>query len=125
MSSSDKTRPRPVTSIDVAERAGVSQSTVSRALSGSETITEATRRRVELAAEELGYQVNARAAGLRRGETGTIAIVVIGRDGQGPAAINPFYYSLLGSTCAAAAERGYEALVSFQAQPEEFFGHYV
>ena len=66
MSSSDKTRPRPVTSIDVAERAGVSQSTVSRALSGSETITEATRRRVELAAEELGYQVNARAAGLRR-----------------------------------------------------------
>ena len=51
MSSSDKTRPRPVTSIDVAERAGVSQSTVSRALSGSETITEATRRRVELAAD--------------------------------------------------------------------------
>lgn len=125
MSSSDKTRPRAVTSIDVAERAGVSQSTVSRALSGSETITEATRRRVERAAEELGYQVNARAAGLRRGETGTIAIVVIGREGEGPAAVNPFYYSLLGSTCAAAAERGYEALVSFQAKPDEFFGHYV
>ncbi|QYJ07854.1 LacI family DNA-binding transcriptional regulator [Qipengyuania flava] len=125
MTNSDKPAPRRVTSIDVAERAGVSQSTVSRALSGSETITEATRRRVELAAEELGYHVNARAAGLRRGETGTIAIVVIGREGQGPAAINPFYYSLLGSTCAAAAERGYEALVSFQAKPDEFFGHYV
>ena len=114
-----------VTSIDVAERAGVSQSTVSRALSGSETITEATRRRVEQAAADLGYHVNMRAAGLRKGETGTIAIVVIGREGQGPAAINPFYYSLLGSTCAAAAERGYEALVSFQAKPEELFGHYV
>lgn len=114
-----------VTSIDVAERAGVSQSTVSRALSGSETITEATRRRVEQAAAELGYHVNQRAAGLRKGETGTIAIVVIGRDGQGPAAINPFYYSLLGATCAAAAERGYEALVSFQSKPEELFGHYV
>ena len=125
MTNSDKPAPRRVTSIDVAERAGVSQSTVSRALSGSETITEATRRRVELAAEELGYHVNARAAGLRRGETGTIAIVVIGREGQGPAAINPFYYSLLGSTCAAAAERGYEALVSFQAKPDELFGHYV
>lgn len=125
MTTSDKPVPRRVTSIDVAERAGVSQSTVSRALSGSETITDATRRRVELAAEELGYHVNARAAGLRRGETGTIAIVVIGREGQGPAAINPFYYSLLGSTCAAAAERGYEALVSFQAKPEELFGHYV
>ena len=118
-------RARRVTSIDVAERAGVSQSTVSRALSGSETITEATRRRVEQAAADLGYHVNARAAGLRRGETGTIAIVVIGRAGQGAAAINPFYYSLLGSACAAAAERGYEALVSFQAEPEELFGHYV
>ena len=125
MNNNDKPPLRRVTSIDVAERAGVSQSTVSRALSGSETITEATRRRVELAAEQLGYHVNARAAGLRRGETGTIAIVVIGREGQGPAAINPFYYSLLGSTCAAAAERGYEALVSFQARPDEFFGHYV
>ncbi|MXO51428.1 LacI family DNA-binding transcriptional regulator [Erythrobacter gaetbuli] len=118
-------RPHRVTSIDVAERAGVSQSTVSRALSGSETITEATRRRVEQAAAELGYHVNMRAAGLRKGETGSIAIVVIGRDGQGPAAINPFYYSLLGSTCAAAAERGYEALVSFQAKENELFGHYV
>ena len=118
-------RPHRVTSIDVAERAGVSQSTVSRALSGSETITEATRRRVEQAAAELGYHVNMRAAGLRKGETGTIAIVIIGRDGQGPAAMNPFYYSLLGSTCAAAAERGYEALVSFQAREEELFGHYV
>lgn len=120
-----KSRPHRVTSIDVAERAGVSQSTVSRALSGSETITAATRRRVEQAAAELGYHVNMRAAGLRKGETGSIAIVVIGREGQGPASINPFYYSLLGSTCAAAAERGYEALVSFQAKEGEFFGHYV
>ncbi len=113
------------TSIDVAERAGVSQSTVSRALSGSETITEATRLRVERAAAELGYHVNARAAGLRKGRSGALAIVVIGRKGEGASAVNPFYYSLLGSTCAAAAERGYEALVSFQAQSEELFGHYV
>ena len=125
MAKEDNAKPYRVTSIDVAERAGVSQSTVSRALSGSETITVATRRRVEQAAQELGYHVNMRAAGLRKGETGTIAIVVIGREGQGPAAINPFYYSLLGSTCAAAAERGYEALVSFQAKEEELFGHYV
>ena len=125
MTKDNSGRAHRVTSIDVAERAGVSQSTVSRALSGSETITEATRRRVEQAAADLGYHVNMRAAGLRKGETGTIAIVVIGREGEGPAAINPFYYSLLGSTCAAAAERGYEALVSFQAKEEEFFGHYV
>lgn len=118
-------RPHRVTSIDVAERAGVSQSTVSRALSGSETITAATRRRVEEAAADLGYHVNTRAAGLRKGETGTLAIVVIGRDGEGTAGINPFYYTLLGATCAAAAERGFEALVSFQSRPDDLFGHYV
>ena len=114
-----------VTSIDVAERAGVSQSTVSRALAGSQTITEATRRKVEQAAAELGYHVNMRAAGLRKGRTGTLAIVVIGREGEGAARVNPFYYSLLGSICAAASDRGYEALVSFQSEPDEFFGHYV
>ena len=48
------------------------------------------------------YQdVNARAAGLRKGRAGALAIVVIGREGEGASAINPFYYSLLGSTCAA------------------------
>lgn len=114
-----------VTSVDVAERAGVSQSTVSRALSGHETITEATRLRVERAAQELGYHVNAGAAGLRRGRSGAVAIVVIGREGEAASAINPFYYNLLGSACAAAAERGYEALVSFQARADELFGHYV
>ena len=125
MADDKRDRVQQVTSIDVAERAGVSQSTVSRALSGSETITEATRRRVEQAAADLGYHVNTRAAGLRRGKTGTLAIVVIGRPGEGPAAINPFYYSLLGSTCAAAAARGYEALVSMQAEESDLFGHYV
>ena len=43
MSGGPKRRP---TSFDVAERAGVSQPTVSRALSGSPAIAEATRRKV-------------------------------------------------------------------------------
>lgn len=125
MSGGGDAQPHRATSIDVAERAGVSQSTVSRALSGSDTITEATRQRVAQAAADLGYHVNARAAGLRRGQTGTIAVVVIGREEQAAAGANPFYYSLLGSACAAAAARGYDALVSFQSRPEEFYGHYV
>lgn len=117
----NKRRP---TSIDVAERAGVSQSTVSRALAGSEVITEATRAKVLRAAEEIGYFVDERAARLRRGSTGTIAVVVICRPGQTAADINPFSYMLLGSVCLAASERGFETLVSFQAREEHFFGHY-
>lgn len=116
---------RRLTSFDVAARAGVSQSTVSRALSGSPTITEATRLRVMEAARELGYVVDERAARLRSGVSKTVAVVVIGRPGQGAAAVNPFYYSLLGSVCTAAATLGYQSLVSIQAEPEQFFGQFI
>ena len=117
------TRRRP-TSFDVAERAGVSQPTVSRALSGSPAIAEATRRKVIEAAEALGYFVDERAARLWRGSTGTIAVVVICREGDSASSINPFAYALLGSVCVAASERGFETLVSFQAREGAFIGHY-
>jgi DNA-binding LacI/PurR family transcriptional regulator len=121
MSGASRRRP---TSFDVAERAGVSQPTVSRALSGSPAIAEATRRRVIEAAEALGYFVDERAARLRRGSTGTLAVVVICREGDSASTINPFAYALLGSVCAAASGRGFETLVSFQARTQDFFGHY-
>ncbi len=114
-----------VTSFDVAEAAGVSQSTVSRALAGSPSITDETRSRVEAAAAALGYHVDARAARLRSGRTGTLAIVVIGRAGFDPTRVSGFHYALLGSTCAAAAECGYQSLVSFQSEPAEFGWNYV
>lgn len=121
MNGGSKRRP---TSFDVAERAGVSQPTVSRALSGSPAIAEATRRKVLEAAEALGYFVDERAARLRRGSTGTLAVVVICREGDNASSINPFAYALLGSVCVAASQRGFETLVSFQAREADFFGHY-
>ena len=114
-----------VTSFDVAEAAGVSQSTVSRALAGSPAITSETRARVQAAAAALGYHVDARAARLRSGRTGTLAIVVVGRAGFDPTRVSGFHYALLGSTCAAAAECGYQSLVSFQSEPGEFAWNYV
>ena len=113
-----------VTSFDVAEEAGVSQSTVSRALAGDTSISEPTRQRVIAAAARLNYQVNENAARLRRGKTGTLAVVMICRAGEDRKDLNPFYYSLLGSTCAAASARGYEVLVSFQDSAENFWGHF-
>ena len=117
--------PRRVTSFDVAERAGVNQSTVSRALKGDPSITEQTRIKVEDAARELGYFVDDRAARLRSGKTETVAIVVIAREGLDATEINPFHYNLLGSTCAAASARGYQALVSIQSAPEHFYSDYI
>ncbi len=49
---------RPVTMRDVAERAGVNVSTVSRALRGDARVSEATRAKIREAAEALGYRPN-------------------------------------------------------------------
>lgn len=112
------------TSFDVAAEAGVSQSTVSRALAGDPVVSEATRQRVTEAARRLNYHIDRNAARLRTGKTGTLAVVVICRAGEARKDVNPFSFSLLGSICAAASARGYETLVSFQDVPESFNGLY-
>ena len=122
----DKTRPRliRVTSFDVAAEAGVSQSTVSRALAGDPVVSETTRLRVAEAARKLNYFVDENAARLRTGRTGTLAVVVVCRPGEDRKDLNPFHSALLASVCGAASLRGYETLVSFQDGPDNFNGRY-
>jgi len=63
---------------DVARRAGVATSTVSRALTMPGRIAEATRAKVLKAAEELGYKPNLAARNLRLGASKTVMIVLPG-----------------------------------------------
>lgn len=56
--------PRYISAHEVAERAGVSRSAVSRTFTHGASVSEATREKVLRAAEELGYQVNDLARGL-------------------------------------------------------------
>lgn len=60
----------------VAELAGVSTATVSRALAGKSTVSPATRDKVLAAAKELGYVVSATASSLASGRTRNIGIVL-------------------------------------------------
>ncbi len=64
------------TIFDVAERAGVSKSTVSRVISGKGSIKETTRKKVEQAMAELNYAPSYLAQGIRTGKTKTIALMV-------------------------------------------------
>ena len=65
-----------VTVVDVAERAGVSATTVSRVLLGRDIVKPQTRARVLEAVEALGYQPNPMAQGLRMGRGRSVALLV-------------------------------------------------
>ena len=103
-----------ITSFDIAERAGVSQSTVSRALSDSPLVNQATKDKVLAAAKELDYRVDKNASNLRRQSSKTIALLLFEENPEGAESINPFYLSMLGSITRACANQGYDLLVSFQ-----------
>jgi DNA-binding LacI/PurR family transcriptional regulator len=72
----DRLHAQNVTIKDVAERLGVSHSTVSRALNDHRHISEDMKDRVREAAADLGYVVNASARKLRRAESNLIALIV-------------------------------------------------
>ena len=61
---------------DVARRAGVSATTVSRALSGRGRVSEKTREHVRRIADELGYVASATAASLATGRTMSVGVLV-------------------------------------------------
>ncbi len=66
----------PITIADVAARAGVSKTTVSRVLNGKGELDIATASRVRKVIDELGYVPSARAVGLARGRTRIVGMLV-------------------------------------------------
>jgi LacI family transcriptional regulator len=66
----------PITIADVAARAGVSKTTVSRVLNGRGELDQETAARVRRVIEHLGYVPSARAVGLARGRTCIVGMLV-------------------------------------------------
>ncbi|WP_199100093.1 LacI family DNA-binding transcriptional regulator [Dyella sp. ASV21] len=114
-----------VTSFDIAHLAGVSQSTVSRALRGSPLVNEETRRRIQAAVDELNYKVDKNASSLRARHTGTLALLLFEDPTADESHINPFFLSMLGSITRASAQRGYDLLISFQQFSRDWHADYA
>lgn len=77
------TRPRRrVVLADVAEAAGVSQTTASKALSGTGRMREETRDRVRRLAQEMGFSPNWQAQSLASGRTGTVGLITHDLEGR-------------------------------------------
>lgn len=79
---------RPVSIQDIARAAGVSHSTVSRALRDSPLISLEVREQIQRIAREMGYTPNAIAQSLQMQQTNTIGLVVT-------SIADPFYGDLL------------------------------
>ena len=92
------------TSEDVAQLAGVSQSTVSRVFANSTNVSEKKRKKVIEAAEKLGYHPNAIARSLSTRKTKLIGIVI--RNFQ-----NPFYTVALSKFYHHLAKKGYHLIL--------------
>ncbi|MGN8027448.1 LacI family DNA-binding transcriptional regulator [Microbacterium sp. 22242] len=101
--------PKRATITQVAAHAGVSLSTVSRAMNGNPTVDPELVERVKAAAAELGYSASPLARSLVLGRTQTISVVI-------PDLANPVFQAILRGLSHAAAEDGYHVLIADSAE---------
>jgi LacI family repressor for deo operon, udp, cdd, tsx, nupC, and nupG len=104
---------RAVTIHEVAARAGVAASTVSRALNNPGRVSTATRERIQRIAEELNYVPSNQARALSSGRTRTVAMIV-------PDITNPFYFGLIRGAQQQLTAAGYtQVLLDTEESPEQ------
>jgi len=102
----------PITIKDIAKRAGVSHSTVSRALHGSHLISDATVERIRRIAVEMGYFPSATARSLKTNRSHALGVIVSNID-------DPFFSEILQGIEEIAQENGYSMfMAASQRDPE-------
>ena len=90
---------------DVAKKAGVSVTTVSRVLNGDDNVKTSTRTRVQRVMEDLKYYPNLHARSLAGGRDKTLGVIVSNLD-------NPFFLDVYRRLETMAHNSGYETIVS-------------
>lgn len=99
-----------VTIIDVAKKAGVSPSTVSRVISGHPRISAATARKVKEIMQELGYYPNVMAKSLVSKTTQTIGLLLPRSADQ--LFLNLFFSEVIRGVLSQSARSGYDLMMT-------------
>ncbi|NBC20403.1 MAG: substrate-binding domain-containing protein [Alphaproteobacteria bacterium] len=114
------TNPRKATRLeDIARKAGVSISTVSRALNDSPAVNRRTKELIWQLAREHDYPFRRHMPAGPGGAEGTIAVVVPPPQAREGNESDPFFFQLLSDIASAARERGCDLLMSHMA-PSNF-----
>ena len=103
---------RNINMAELARRAGVSVSTVSRALSGSSVVNRKTREKIAALAREFDFRPNAQARNLRLQRTNAIGVLLPLGHQSDQHLTDPFFLAMLGYLADAIADRGYDMLLS-------------
>jgi LacI family transcriptional regulator len=101
-----------VTSRDVAQLAGVSQPTVSRALRDDPRVSEATKERVRRAAERLGYVPSDVGRALSSGRTRRVGLLLTDLENQ-------FYPHIIAPAFHQLESRGYQLMLHTEAEDND------
>ncbi|MEM9384462.1 MAG: LacI family DNA-binding transcriptional regulator [Pseudomonadota bacterium] len=104
---------------DLAQLAGVSIATVSRALNDSPAVNENTKRRIWTLARNHNYHFRPHMPAVPSGAVATIAVVIPPPQGREVGLYDPFYLELIGGIGEAARESGCDLLLS-QASPRNY-----
>ncbi len=106
---------------DIAKRVNVSSATVSYVLNGKEgKVSEATKKRIYKAMEELGYTRDHAAVSLSTGKSHLIGIVLPLNATSEAFFNNPFYGEFLGSFNEVLQEKGYDVIICSNKSVENF-----
>lgn len=105
-------RPNRLQMADLARIAGVSVSTVSRALNHSPLLNAETRERILALAREMNYSINIAAQNLRLKQNRTVAVIVPYDARTRQHLSDPFFLSLIGGLADALTARGHDMLLT-------------
>lgn len=119
-------KPAVVQMADVAKLAGVSKSTVSRALANSPLVSQKTKDLILGIAKENNYRLNTAARNFRLKESLTVAVLLPTAQEADWRLSDPFFLELLGSIAEAVDQHGHQLLLSrMSPQPGEWIEDFI